>query len=76
MRAAVWWDPPATLVVTRTVLPARRERVPETGVPLLPPGYVAVDRSAELGGDEIRARVLMIAAIARWGWQRCEGGRP
>ncbi|MFF9594247.1 hypothetical protein ACF1FX_34580 [Streptomyces sp. NPDC014646] len=64
------------VVMTRTVLPARRERVLETGVPVLPAGYVAVDRRTQLGGDEIRARVLMVAAIARWGSQRYEGGRP
>lgn len=38
---------------------------------LLPPGFApVVERGTELGGDEVRARVLMIAAQDRYGWAR------
>ncbi|MFJ1717318.1 hypothetical protein ACIQGT_41050 [Streptomyces sp. NPDC093108] len=68
--AGGWWNPPAD-VVTRTVLPGRREWVVETGVPALPSGYVAAESErAEQGGDEIRIKHLMIAAISRWGYGR------
>ncbi|WP_328868616.1 hypothetical protein [Streptomyces sp. NBC_00304] len=41
---------------------------------LLPPGFApVVERGTEPGSDEIRARVLMIAAQDRYGWARCGG---
>jgi hypothetical protein len=68
--AGGWWNPPAAVVVTRTVLPGRRERQLETGVPVLPWGYVAAEGRVEQGGDEIRIKRLMVAAISRWGYGR------
>ncbi|MEV7722653.1 hypothetical protein [Streptomyces sp. NPDC088184] len=70
MRAAAWWSLSAPVVLTRTVLPGRRERVSETGVPMLPFGYVAASEEPVQGSDEIRIKHLMIEAIRRYGWAR------
>ncbi|MFB7957515.1 hypothetical protein [Streptomyces sp. NPDC056045] len=65
-------EPEAGYVLSRT---GRWERA-LVAVPSLPSGYaVAASAGAEQGVDELRVRDLMVAAIARWGWQR-EGGRP
>ncbi|MFJ5851259.1 hypothetical protein [Streptomyces sp. NPDC092903] len=44
-------------------------------LPSLPPGFAPATGRTELGGDEVRARVLMIAAQDRYGWARCGAGR-
>ncbi|MFE3907210.1 hypothetical protein ACFXPY_45090 [Streptomyces sp. NPDC059153] len=68
---AGWWSPPAPVVLTRTVLPGRRERLVLDGVPALPLGYVAAESGrVEQGADEIHIKHLMIAAISRWGYGR------
>ncbi|MEW1798143.1 hypothetical protein [Streptomyces niveus] len=73
-----WCSPPPP-AVTRTLLPGRSWEPSTVAVPgVLPPGFVrtaplpAVVRTAP-GGDELRVRRLMVAAIGRFGWARCGG---
>lgn len=74
-KTSTWWSPPPAFVLTRTLLPGQRRSWEPSALAVpaaLPAGFVraAVVGTAP-GGDELRVRSLMVAAIGRFGWARC-----